>query len=264
VDAGTDAGSGGTDAGTDAGGGDVDAGADAGSSGCTSGAADEDEDGVGDDCDLCPVDRDAPQANGDGDGIGDACDDDLAGGGDTIGEFLPFNATYSGFVGNTPSFDTSVGQLHTTQETSAQEIFTDHDVASDNYVLSANLRITNGVGNAGILSRVYVETGETVANASGWYCALRVDDQGRGHTRLYSLEQGVATDFMGDEITGYANGQTWRVTMTVNGNSIRCDFSGVEDRFVSRNSGKHSGQAIGVRASDVSAQWDYLVLYQYD
>jgi hypothetical protein len=36
--------------------------------------ADDDEDGVGDACDVCPAVPDAGQADGDGDGIGDACD----------------------------------------------------------------------------------------------------------------------------------------------------------------------------------------------
>jgi hypothetical protein len=114
----------------------------------TCGGHDEDGDGFGDPCDVCPSDPDPDQADRDGDGVGDACDPRPDTPGDKLVLFNPHvdmtTDTYDQYVGVTsyPGNDTlqigqlidDVGQAHYEMPANATRLataFTVIDAATD-------------------------------------------------------------------------------------------------------------------------------------
>jgi hypothetical protein len=112
----------------------------------TCGGHDEDGDGIGDACDVCPTDPDPDQADRDGDGVGDACDPHPDTPGDKLVMFSPHvdmtTDSYYQYVGVTsyPGNDTlqigqtidDVGQAHFEMPANATRLETAFTVTDAN------------------------------------------------------------------------------------------------------------------------------------
>jgi hypothetical protein len=80
---------------------------------------DEDSDGRGDACDLCPADYDPMPVDTDGDGLPDACDPDPMMGGNSLIYFEPFN-TDSGHWSEMPAMNWSMSDSELVVQTMSQ------------------------------------------------------------------------------------------------------------------------------------------------
>jgi hypothetical protein len=226
---------------------------------------DEDGDGVVDECDNCPSVANANQANvGEvnngvtADGVGDACDPRSSAGGDSIFFFDGMNFTSIPAawtnVGN-GSWTASGTSLSPTATITGQELRRAFPSALGNYLSETAFTFTalSSNGSASIPFR-------TDGARNGWGCAVGINGA-TGQVILTQVTGGVGESMPTSiDIPAPDVGDRYRLLAGGYSTNLYCMLS-TGARLNRTTSGSTSGES-GIRASGVSASFEYLLVYR--
>jgi len=223
------------------------------------GQHDEDDDNVGDPCDPCPIFATANEPDSDGDGVGDACDPNPDQPGDQIYLFesfengVPSNGAWDPFGSWTNANDAiavAVNANHANigypMPTGKETLFTALKVTS-----------TGGANNrgGGLIDR------KGAAGNDGIACDIYLD--GAGTARLGIVHASTATDG-GTELIG--KDLAWSVNQRVelresrSGDAFTCATGTTNLSFTTSLSGGQANPESGMWASNASARFEYLLI----
>jgi hypothetical protein len=224
------------------------------------GPGNEDGDTARDDEDNCPGIRNDQSANMDGDGVGDACDPDPSVPGDRVVAFYGFDVPDDvRWEARNGVWTVAGGQLAMTSSGGGvQSYFTRHaPPLTPPYTVETYFTIDALVPYAG-----FGLTANLDVEARGVACSLL------DHTEAPDVVQAYWGDANTRDIAEVDAGQSYRATVVVGTNEIRCEIQGttagqggsVLHAFDMPRAGYIGFDATG----DVTLRFDYLVVYGKD
>ncbi|HWE29307.1 MAG TPA: hypothetical protein VHB97_14960 [Polyangia bacterium] len=188
--------------------------------GCIGALPDEDSDGRGNVCDLCPADYDPTPVNSDGDALPDACDPDPTTAGNTLLYFDPFDAVSGHWSGSNPVAGSALTLDPGTSGSSSASNATD--------TLPLNMRVQTLVYTLRIYGTSAQDTGLLVGDSAnlgqvnGLFCAL-VPQTGGPQLVLYRISNGSGSGPAQPLGVAQLQGTTYRLRLTQRNGTWTCE-----------------------------------------
>lgn len=224
------------------------------------GAFDEDGDGLGDDCDACPIAPPPAQAETDGDGVDTPCDPDPTVGGNKIILFEGFNGTLPASWIKDGAWEVRGGEAVFTAAAATKESTLVAPIASSSRHLAVQAsyrinRVDTGAtqSSAGVTSDTRIQIGNTPVTCSG--------SRAGGMDSLYVSTTVESKTKPFDNLFDTAG--LYRIAQLIDNATGACALStGAQEGAISAATKGEVPTHAGLSALGVDARFQYLLLVQ--